>query len=334
MTGVEIPDAPEKPQVVRFEAGFGRRFMVTVDTEEEFDWGAPKGRTNHTVNSVGQLVKFQQFCEALGVVPLYLVDYPIAMSGRAGEVLGDAARAGRCDIGLHLHPWVNPPFLEELTDFNTFAGNLAPDLERDKFLRLRDRIEQTFGVTPVSYRAGRYGAGPNTAAILREAGFGVDSSVRPLFDYSATGAPNYWRHPARPYWLDGPGGIMELPLTTVLCGPLRRPARWFYPLLWRMPQLRGVLSRLRLLERVPLTPEGISISEALCGIEAAIKDDLPLLVFSFHSPSLAPGHTSYVRSDAELDSFYDWWRAIIAACTARAVRPAGLREVMAAASLA
>lgn len=334
MAEVCIPDAPVRPRFVDFAPGFGQRFMLTVDTEEEFDWGAPKGRSNHSTDSIAELRKFQQFCEGHGVVPLYLVDHPIAASQVAGEVLGEAARAGRCEIGLHLHPWVNPPFLEELSEFNSYAGNLAPDLEREKFLRLRERIEQTFGVAPISYRAGRYGTGPHTAAILQEAGFAVDSSVRPLFDYSASGAPNYWHHPLRPYWLDHPGGLMELPLTTVFWGPLRKQARWFYPLLWRAPRLRGALSKFGLLERIPLTPEGISSEEALRGIDIALDDGLPLLMFSFHSPSLAPGHTSYVRTPADLDAFYDWWRVIFAACARRNVKPTTIREIMAAAALA
>lgn len=334
MAKVCIPIAPAKPVFVNFTAEFGQRFTVTVDTEEEFDWGAPKGRTNHSVDSVARLGKFQQFCESHGVVPLYLVDFPIAMSRVAGEVLGDAAKAGRCDIGLHLHPWVNPPFLEDLNEFNTYAGNLAPDLEREKFMRLRDAIEQNFGVAPIVYRAGRYGAGPETAMILTEARFAIDSSVRPLFDYSASGAPNYWHHPVRPYWIDKPGGLMEMPLTTVFWGKLRRPAHWFYPLLWRAPRLRGLLSRFGLLERIPFTPEGISSKEAIRGLDMAVADELPLLVFSFHSPSLAPGHTVYVRNDAELDTFYDWWRIVFAGCAQRNIKPASLRDIMIAAALA
>jgi hypothetical protein len=55
-----------------------------------------------------------------------------------------------------------------------------------------------------------------------------------------------------------------------------------------------------------LTPEGISAEEALRGIGIALDEGLPLLAFSFHSPSLAVGHTPYVRSDEDLDAFYAW----------------------------
>jgi hypothetical protein len=98
--------------------------------------------------------------------------------------------------------------------------------------------------------------------------------------------------------------------------------------MWRMPSMRGVLARMGLLERIPLTPEGVSASEAIRGIDMAIDDCLPLLVFSFHSPSLRPGHTPYVRSEHDLDDLYDWWRRVLAYLELRAVRPTTLREIM------
>ncbi len=101
---------------------------------------------------------------------------------------------------------------------------------------------------------------------------------------------------------------MELPLTTVYWGILRQLGPWLYPRMWRVPRLRGALARIGLLERIPLTPEGVTIEEAIRGIDIAIDQQLPVLVFSFHSPSLAAGFTPYVRSEDELDALYDWWR--------------------------
>jgi hypothetical protein len=36
---------------------------------------------------------------------------------------------------------------------------------------------------------------------------------------------------------------MELPLTTVFWGMLRKQGRTLYPMLWRVPRLRGLLAR-------------------------------------------------------------------------------------------
>jgi hypothetical protein len=263
-------------------------------------------------------------------VPIYLVDWPVARSAMAGEILRGPLAAGKAEIGIQLHPWVNPPFDEDVTPFNSFAGNLPRDLEQAKFRNLRDAIERNFQVAPAIYRAGRYGVGANSPGMLVEGGVAVDSSVRAKFDYSAGGGPDFRRHPLVPYWLDDEHRLLELPLTSVFWGMLRRQGDWLYPALWRAPRLRGLLARAGLLERIPLTPEGVSVEEAIRGIDIALDDGLPLLVLSFHSPSLRPGYTPYVRSEDDLDHLYDWWRRVFAYLGIREVAPATVREVMAA----
>jgi hypothetical protein len=323
-----IVDPPPRSSAAALPPSFGQRFLVTVDTEEEFDWTKPLTRDQHGLRHVTGMAKFQQFCEAEGVVPLYLVDWPIAQSTEAAEVLRGPLAAGKAEIGVQLHPWVNPPFEEEVTQHNSYAGNLPAELEAAKFRSLRDAIEENFGTAPLAYRAGRYGVGPSTAPLLAEGGIAVDTSVRPKFDYSAGGGPDYRRHPLTPYWLDREQGLLELPLTTVFWGMLRKQGDWLYPALWRIPQLRGLLARAGLLERVPLTPEGVGVDEAIRGIDMALDDRLPVLVFSFHSPSLQPGHTPYVRTEQDLDGLYDWWRRVFAYLELREVKPTSIGQIM------
>lgn len=334
LPGPNLLDVPPATRIAGFSPEFGQRFIVTVDTEEEFDWSAPLDRRQHSLLTVPALRKFQQFCEGFGVVPIYLVDYPIADSTMASEVLGPAVADHRAEIGIQLHPWVSPPFEEEVNQFNSYAGNLPEELEREKFIRLRDRISSAFGASPLVYRAGRYGLGPNTASILRDCGVPVDTSVRARFDYSGNGGPNYREHPLCPYWVDEERRLLELPLTTVYWGPLRQLGNVIYPHLWRAPSLRGVLARAGMLERIPLTPEGVTAEEALRGVDIALDEGLPVLVFSFHSPSLAPGHTPYVRNDEDLDALYDWWRTLFSHLARRGIQPTNIHEIMASVALA
>lgn len=329
-----INEVPVTPDLVRFHAGFGQKFVLTVDAEEEFDWRAPLDRHQHRIDAVPALRKFQQFCEGFGVAPVYLVDYPIATSIGAVDALRDPIAAGRAEVGVQLHPWVNPPHDEEVNSFNSYAGNLPPELERAKFMALRDAIEKNFNATPRSFRCGRYGAGPNTAQILIEGGITVDTSVRSSFDYSSDGGTNYRDHPNRPYWLDREAGLLELPLTTVYWGALGRWGPFLYPRMWRLPQLRGAMAHAGLLDRIPLTPEGVTIKEAIRAIDVAVALELPVLVLSFHSPSLMVGNTPYVRDHDDLDAFYDWWRAIFAHLALRGVAPTGIGEIMDAVALA
>ncbi len=323
-----LTDPPPRSAAARFHPAFGQRFLLTVDTEEEFDWDEPLSREGHGLDHVPRLAKFQQFCEGEGVVPLYLIDWPIAQSPQAAEILRGPLASGKAEIGIHLHPWLSPPFEEEVTQANSFAGNLPPELEQAKFGNLKQAIERNFGVMPTIYRAGRYGVGPNTATMLKECGIAIDSSVRTKFDYSAGAGPNFRRHPLTPYWADDEKSLLELPLTTVFWGMLRKQGDWIHPTLMRIPAALGVMSRLGLLERIPLTPEGITIEEAICGIDIALDDGLPLLVLSFHSPSLQPGHTPYVRDERDLDRLYDWWRRIFAYLELRKVAPTTVAEIL------
>lgn len=334
MAGIRITDSPAPGSAVRFAPGFGQRFILTVDTEEEFDWTKPIERSGHTIHTIARLARFQEFCENAGICPIYLIDYPIAASPTAAEILRDALAQGRAEVGVQLHPWVSPPHEEDVTEHNSFAGNLPAGLERAKFDRLRDTIEANFGKAPLIYRAGRYGVGSNTAQILADGGIAIDTSVRSNFDYSFAGGPNFRRLPLTPWWIDADRRLMELPLTTVYSGVLRQLGDWLYPRLWRVPQMRGVLSRLGIMERIPLTPEGVTLDEALRGIDIALDMDLPVLVFSFHSPSLAPGYTPYVRNEDDLDALYDWWRGVFAYLARRDCRPTTVREIMASVELA
>jgi hypothetical protein len=323
-----LRDLPPRQAYARFAPDFGRRFLLTVDTEEEFDWDRPLTRDRHGVRHVGALARFQAFCEAEGVVPVYLVDWPIAQSAEAAEILRAPLAAGRAEIGVQLHPWVNPPFEEEVTPHNSFAGHLPRELEAAKFGQLRDAIEQNFGVAPAIYRAGRYGLGPHSAEILSEQGLAIDSSVRARFDYSAGQGPDYSRHPLVPYWADEDRTLLELPLTTVFWGMLRRQGEWLYPALSRLPRAPGVMARCGLLERIPLTPEGTDVEDAIRGIDMAIDDGLPLLVLSFHSPSLEAGHTPYVGDEADLEALYDWFRRVFAYLELRGVEPTTVNGIL------
>lgn len=330
-----ILDRPDPGRMAALDPAFGTRFLVTIDTEEEFDWSAPVSREGHGVTAAPRMAEFQHFCEARGVSPVWLVDWPIATSPVAARILRPAAETGKAEIGLHLHPWVNPPFDEDVSQFNSFAGNLPAALEREKFVRLHRAIEDNLGVTPVIYRAGRYGAGPATASLLADMGYAIDTSVRAAFDYShEPGGPDYHGHPVTPYWLDPSRTLLELPVTTVYAGLLAPLGPGLLPRAARVPKLPGVLARAGLLERIPLTPEGVPVRDALRAIDAAIAQRLPVLVFSFHSPSLGLGHTPYVRSDAQLARFYDWWERVLAHLAKRGVAPATVAAVRDAARLA
>ncbi|MGB3167035.1 MAG: polysaccharide deacetylase family protein [Alteraurantiacibacter sp.] len=322
-----LTDPPPQEARARFRDRIPR-FILTIDTEEEFDWSQPLSRDSQGTAHVRWIGRFQQFCEREDIVPVYLVDWPIANSPLAADILREPLADGRAEVGVQLHPWVNPPHEEEVTEVNSFAGNLPRALEAAKLSTLRDAIEANLGVAPLIYRAGRYGVGPHTAELLAENGIAIDSSVRAKFDYSRGGGPNFHNHPVYPYWLDDARTVLELPLTTAFWGLLREKGDALFPRLESLPRVKSLLARTGMLERVPLTPEGTSVSEAIRGVDIALDDGVPLLVFSFHSPSLHPGYTPYVRDEGDLDTLYKWWRAIFAYLRQRGIRRSHVGEIM------
>jgi hypothetical protein len=317
---------------VQWSEKFGRRFVISVDTEEEFDWDAPFQRSGHTTESVPKLREFQDFIEAYGVKPVYFVDYAIIEDETAVAFLRTVAEQQTAVIGVHLHPWVNPPFEEQVNVHNSFAGNLPKELEEKKLVQLRNAIRDKTGVTPTIFRAGRYGMGPHTIELLIKHGFVLDSSIRPRFDYSGQGGPDFLSVGSEPFWWNGYGKLLEVPLTTIYSGLLRKQPGLVAGIMNKSPLINALLSRSKMLERIPLTPEGISARETKEAIDVALDDDLRLLVFSFHSPSLAPGHTPYVRTEEDLEGFYDWWREVLEHLETRNVKPIDIDQLMAAAA--
>lgn len=321
-------DPPSRRSYAEFAPDFGQRVLLTVDTEEEFDWDGPFTLTEHGLTHVERLGEFQSFCEELGISPLYLVDWPIVQCDRAVEIIDQAVKRGAAEVGVQLHPWVNPPHQEEISHHTSYAGNLPHELERAKFVTLRDAIAERFGTDPLIYRAGRYGLGTRSAQMLIDAGIAIDTSVRSHFDYRKGHGPDYSHHPRRPYWVGEEHRLLELPVTTVFWGMLRKQGRTLFPMLEKSPAMRGAFAKLGLLERIALTPEGVTAEEAIRGLDMAIDDGLPVIVLSLHSPSLDIGHTPYVRNEADLAALYDWLRTVLGYCAKAGVKPTSVAEIM------
>ena len=302
---------------------FGARFALFGDAEEEFDWNGPFRRESTATETIRALPDANRRFQAAGLEPCWMADWPVVDNPESGAILRDLVAGGHCTIGTQLHPWVSPPFDEEVGRRNSYACNLPRDLQREKLRRLTDRIEAATGTRPRAYRAGRYGIGAHTAAFLQEMGYALDVSVRSCFDYRGQGGPDFTRHPLWP-WTIAPG-LFELPLTTAFTGAL---GRW--PAAYRAESLRGTLARTGLLARVPLTPEGVPLADALKAIDALLGEGHQLFSLSFHTPSLVPGHTPYVRNAADLATFWRWWDGVFDRFAARGVLPVGLDEIMTA----
>jgi hypothetical protein len=283
------------------------KLLVVVDTEEEFDWSKPHSRAETRVDHIKHQDRAQNIFERYGVRPTYVVDYPVASQEAGYQPLRDWLVGDKCQIGAHLHPWVNPPFDEELSLGNSYPGNLPPALEKAKLACLTTLIEANFGVRPTIYRAGRYGIGPATGAILEELGYEIDSSVVPYTNFRRDQGPDFSDFDTGPFWFGPKERVLEMPLTVAWYGQLNGFGKQLQPFLMSTLglalHLPGLLARSRLLERIRLTPEGASFAELKRLLDAMLSAGERLFIFSYHSPSLVPGNTPYVGTESELQRF-------------------------------
>jgi len=309
---------------------------VVVDVEEEFDWTQPFSSQAQSVDAAAWINLGHTLMRSFGLVPAYLLTHPVARAPAAAGLFRRMLEDGGCEIGAQLHPWVNPPIEEEINAHHSFPCNLSAALERRKIEALVAAIEEGVGVPPRIYKAGRYGLALDRAATLAALGFLVDTSVMPYHDFSEQdGGPDFFGLPDSPFWLDPARRLLALPTTQGLVG--RLAGRLPVPLLKRiysqgLTRLRvpGVLARLGLLERIRLSPEGQSFESARRLIDAARRSGPACFVLSFHSPSLQPGSTPYVRDQRELNAFLENLHATLDhLCRVVGARPVSVLELQA-----
>lgn len=264
---------------------------VVVDTEAEFDWAQPFGRELNQVRAMDSIERGQDVFDRFAIRPIYVVDHPVSSQPAGYARLRAILQRGGCEIGVHLHPWTTPPFVEPVSNRNSFPGNLDPAVEASKIDSLIATIEATFGRRPRFYRAGRYGFGPSTAATLARLAIDVDLSVLPGADLRPIGGPDFRAMEPVPYRI-GTTGLLTVPMTRRTIGAWPSvPGHAARP-------LRPLLSRLRISDTITLTPEGVTAAEQKRLIRASIRRGQRLFVLHFHSPSLGSGHTPYAPDEA------------------------------------
>ncbi len=285
------------------------RLLVMVDTEEEFDWSKPFDRNNVGVKHLADVPKLQALFEAISIIPTYIVDYPIAVSNSSASYFRALAASGLAQIGMQLHSWVTPPHEEAINASNSYSCNLPAALEVRKLQTLFDGIVKNIGLAPVIFKSGRYGVAHDTLEHVRSLGLLIDTSVIPGYNLSADGGPDFSHHTNAAMWFDSMSGpVLELPTTGGFVGALRGLGPWLiasaHSTLGKAIKLEPILSRLNLLSRIRLSPEGYTLAELKQLTHALHKRGDTVFSLSLHSPSAGIGYTPYVRSVADRDKLF------------------------------
>ncbi|NQY35793.1 MAG: WalW protein [Alteromonadaceae bacterium] len=280
-------------------------FVLSVDTEEEWDWSGPFPEDNFCVKNIKELPAFQFFCQELGIKPTYFVDYAVANDLVAANTL-KALNKSYCEIGAHLHPWVNPPFFDDTCEASSHVVNLPIDHVKQKLLALNKKIIKEIGQTPKSFRTGRWGINGEILKLLHQEGISVDSSVYPLYKseyFSCESAPNI------PYWPDlndtnkqadiastnanehnNEQCVLEIPVTVGFNRPYYSLAQKLHKMFAKPPfiwlRINGFLWHTKVLRKLYLCPELCSADNMKTLVDGSLKKGHTVLHMYFHSSSL------------------------------------------------
>lgn len=297
------------------------KLFITIDTEEDL-WGDYRAENNPVAN-VAQLPRLQSLFNRYGVIPTYLVNWAVVNDKTAANTLRNLRDVGEHEIGTHCHPWNTPPIEEERNARNSWLCNLPPELVWKKLQNLHRRIVDQLGVVPTSFRAGRWGFGGDVATCIQKLGYTVDTSVSPTIDWTAGEGPDFTAALGGKYRFDAPdilrpvphGSLMEVPATIGFWQGNHRTRsavrRHLSARLARPFRVLGVLDWIGVLNHRWLSPEHSTSSDMIRLAKSFVAAGCDSLNMFFHSNSLLPGVSPFVRDQADLEQLLERIRAFI-----------------------
>ncbi|MFN0206804.1 MAG: hypothetical protein ACKVS6_10905 [Planctomycetota bacterium] len=306
------------------------RVLLTIDVEEDMpSW---KITNPTTTTNAAALPALQKLCNEIGIRPTYLCNYPPVTQRDSARIIKTLAKSGRCEIGAHLHPWNTPPYngipgrrVDETT-VAYYMNDLGPALIRPKIATVTNAIANLVGMSPASFRAGRFGMDGPTLAVLPEFGYKVDTSVTPLAEHTKDGGPDFRMAPALPYHpsridICKPGDvpIVEIPVSIALTRKVPRSVQNAYIRIPQKIRLRGLLSKdfLNIVDFAWLYPVRFDLPEMIRAADTLVASGSPVLNIFYHSSELVPEMSGAVATQADADRGIARLRGILEYCIQR-----------------
>jgi glycosyltransferase involved in cell wall biosynthesis len=281
--------------------------MVTVDTEEIFDWDCPKP-VGHSLSLLGDFARFQILCERLEIIPHYFLTWPLMEDTKTAAWFKQIFKSGKATLGLHLHAWETPPDHPMKREGQIYQSSMPQELHLQTLQHLAKLFETVFGFRATTHRAGRYGISPGVMEDLAETGIVHDFSPSAGFDFRSQGGPDFTRLGAHPFYHRTrmgdiitclpPSGARAIKRTQVfLPQNLNTIANFKSATGWRETLQTNLTAPMR------LTPEGNSSGAMIALARALARSHVPLLTLSFHSSTLTPGATPYTKDKQDVKDF-------------------------------
>jgi len=110
-----------------------------------FDWNGPFIRTSSALHRCGHSKSASRLRTLTGHSDLS-GRFPGRSQDEGRGPLKELLEAKQCEIGAQLHPWVNPPFVEVISNPQQLSPQSADGGEYDKLLALTNMLEEAFGM--------------------------------------------------------------------------------------------------------------------------------------------------------------------------------------------
>jgi len=287
-------------------------FLITIDTEGDSMWSRPR---DIDTRNAEYLPRFQELCERFDFRPTWLTNYEMAISDTFCEFGRDIIRRGTGEIGMHLHAWNSPPITpltEDDLHHQPYLIEYPAQVIGAKVGYMTRLLQDTFGVSIESHRAGRWSLNGTYARILVEHGYKVDCSVTPTVSWATAkgnpagnGGTDYSQYPAAAYFLDlddlarpGNSPLLEVPMSILPLGCIG----WI--------RARNRLSCLPGLARLKkrgswLRPTPGNLQELLAVVDVVRRRKVSHLEFMLHSSEFMPGANLNFTSKSSIDALFD-----------------------------
>jgi hypothetical protein len=297
---------------------------VTIDTEcdKGKGWRCQKPMSFFGIYE-GVANRLQPLFDSLGAKPTYLLSPEVLQDARSVELFQKLEP--RAELGTHLHGEYAEPGAFEPDVTSAFQRDYTPEVERQKLTTLTDAFIRAFGSQPCSFRAGRFGIGPETIPILESLGYSVESSVTPHMDWSSSGAPGLTFHgaPTQPYRPNarhpeqtGDSAMIEVPVT------IRRRRLNAIPWLgsrvdplWLRPTRGSVEALLRVAKEEIREARGKAPGRPV------------FLNAMFHNVEIVPGLSPYADTEDEARGIVARLRGLLEFARRESIRVIGLGDV-------
>ena len=278
----------------------GRYFFITIDTESDNQWNLSQ---KQTTDNAHYIPRFQDCCEEFGFIPTYFIDYSMANDDFLRKYLGGKAKNRKCEVGMHLHAWDTPPIvtMDKESTNRPYLIEYPTEIMEKKIKNLTDILENSFGTSILSHRAGRWAINQNYMSILAKYGYKVDCSVTPGIDWSKQiggeiGGTDYSEKHGNVFFQEG--DILELPVT--ICR-----MRHTY-----VEKKKGIVKYTKdvikscIGKQVWLRPSLSNINDMLKLVDMYSAEE-KYLEFMIHSSEFMPGGSPYYPTTDSVDYLFD-----------------------------